>query len=175
MGIYIGCIFENNFHKRNDKEASKAFLRKAIDILKEHYSLDDDAFMLNMDNENDIYEIETDSLEDISRISLCDGIWCVELSQKYDILFFSDLYYFEMIKELAVTLGAREMWICDDMQIWRGNFCIYNRCLSEWLEYLKSNGIEYMEEFPIREKLLEYEHDGVSKYPYNVVYHVGLI
>ncbi len=134
-------------------EESKSFMLRTIDIIKEHYNVHDEAFRIDIDEENDRYTIETDSLQEISQISLCNGAWCVELSQKYDLLFYSDLYYLNMLKEIAITLGAKEMWVCDDLQIWRGNFWIYNQTLSNWLEYLKSKGMDSIKEFPTPKEL----------------------
>ena len=175
MGIYIGCIFENTFNKRNDLEESKSFMLRTIDILKEHYNLHEDAFRIDIDEENDRYTIETDSLQEISGISLCNGAWCVELSQKYGLLFFSDLYYLNMLKEIAITLEAKEMWVCDDLQIWRGDFWIYNQCLTKWMEYLRGKGIENIQEFPATKELSDCEDNGTSHFPYDAVYHVDLM
>ena len=128
-----------------------------------------------MDEENDYYAIETNSLKEISSIALCDGIWCVGMSQKYGLMFFSDYYYLDQLKEVAKVLGAREMWVCDDNQIWRDDFYIYNNSLSEWLDYLRHKGIEPIKEFPSKEELSSYEEGWKSHYPYTTVYHVANI
>lgn len=175
MGIYIGCIFKNNFHKRNNKEAKISFLHKTIEVLKEHYCVDDTAFRLDIDEEEDYYSIETDSIGEINTISLCNGIWYVSLSQKYELLFFSDLYYLNMLKEIAITLGAKEMWVCNDLQTWRGNFMIYNHSLSDWLAYLKKNDIDIINDFPSSSELPSYNQGCISKYNKVPVFHVSLL
>ena len=172
MGIYIGCVFENSFHKRNDLEASKAFMLETIDALKESYGLDNNCFRLEIDEEDDYCGVEIDSLFEIFSISLCDGIWCVELSQKYGMLFYSDLHYLNMLKEIALFFGAKEMWVCDDLQIWRGDFCIYNKNLIQWMDYLRGKGIVNINEFPTPKELMCYEHNGSTRFPYDEVYHI---
>ena len=174
MGIYIGCVFENGFHNRNDREASKAFLLETIYILKEHYKFNEDSFRIEMDEENDYYAIETDSLEEISSIALCDGIWSVGMSQKYELMFFSDYHYLDQLKEVAEVLGAKEMWICDDNQLWRCDFYIYDKSLSEWMDYLRQKGMESIKEFPCKEELSSYEQGWASHNHYDVVYHVAI-
>lgn len=172
MGIYIGCIFENDFHNRKDLEASKAFMLNAIDTLKEHYGLDNNKFRLEVDEEDNYCGIDIDSLNEISSLILCDGMWCVELSQKYELLFFSDLYYLNMLKEVASCLGAKEMWVCNDLQIWRGNGEIYNQSLTMWMEYLRGKGIDNIKEFPTPKELSQYEYNGSTRFPYEEVYHI---
>ena len=172
--MYIGCVFENDFHNRNDKDATKTFLLKTIDVLKAHYKLDDSAFRLEIDDEDDYYSIETNSLGEINTISLCDGIWCVSISQKYEFLFFSDLYYLNVLKEIAKTLGAKEMWVCNDLQTWRGRFIIYNRSLSDWFSYLKKEGIDYNNDFPSSSELPSYNQGCLSKYNKVPVFHVSI-
>lgn len=173
MGIYIGCVFENAFQRRNDLAASKAFMQKTIDALKEHYGLDNNNFRLEIDEEDDYCGVEIDSLYEIFSISLCDGIWCIELSQKYGMLFYSDLYYLNMLKEIASFLGAKEMWVCDDLQIWRGDFEIYNQSLTKWMDYLRGKGIDKIKEFPFPTELPDHKNYSI-RFPYDEIYHVDL-
>ena len=176
MGIYIGCVFKNDFQNRKDKEATIAYLKKAMDILKDHYALSPNDIWLDIDDEDDRFSIEADSdaLKDLQWISLCGGAWCVELSQKYEMLFHSDQDYLDMLKGIASVLGAKEMWICDDIQIWRGNFWIYNQNFSAWINYLEKQGFDMNKEYPSVGVLETYDNNRrvcLSNIP---VYHVSL-
>ena len=172
MGVDISHIIRHNFYEVEDKDASKLFVQKTIERLKNNLHIQNsiESFRYHYDEESNettfylpLYDVE---------FTLHNGFWQIESFYHYCQVVMHEGSFFWLRRltfDIAKALGQNEAWYANEYYTWNGGGCEDSEATFEqWLEWSVK---EYGKDIPEFDQSSIIDQGDVHIPEYEPIYH----